>query len=390
MKVCVASAGPFHAFDLARQMERLGHLEHLYTAYPSWRIEGLPREKVSTFPWLMAPAMLANRFGFNRVRDSLNVPMIESLDRWMAERLAPCEVFHCLSSFGLQSHRAARAKYGASTVCDRGSAHIEVQDEILRDEFARFGAVFTGIDSRLVEREMEEYAFCDLIFVPSSFALRTFVGKGVPREKLRLNPYGVDLAMFHREPKCDRIFRVLFVGTVSLQKGLPYLFEAMAGLGNLDIELCVIGALEAEMHPIVSKYEGTFRYLGAVARGELRKHYSQASVLVLPSIQDGFGMVQAQAMACGVPVIATENTGAADLFTDGVEGFIVPIRDAGAIREKVLALYENPAMRGRMGEAALARVRKIGGWDDYGVRAAEYFRQALETRASGASADSLR
>ena len=183
MKICIGSAGPFHAFDLARQMERLGHLEHLYTAYPSWRVDGMPKEKVSTFPWLMAPAMLANRFGFNRVRDSLNVPMIETFDRWMAERLAPCDVFHCLSSFGLQSHRAARSRHGALTVCDRGSAHIEYQDEILRDEFARFGAPYPGIDSRLVERELEEYAFCDLIFVPSSFAMRTFVDKGVPREK---------------------------------------------------------------------------------------------------------------------------------------------------------------------------------------------------------------
>jgi alpha-maltose-1-phosphate synthase len=390
MKVCIGSAGPFHAFDLARQMQRLGHLEHLYTAYPLWRVDGMPKEKVGTFPWLMAPAMLANRFGFNRVRDSLNVPMIETFDRWMAERIAPCDVFHCLSSFGLQSHRAAQSRHGALTVCDRGSAHIEYQDAILRDEFARFGTRYAGIDSRLVERELEEYTRCDLIFVPSSFAMRTFIAKGVPREKLRLNPYGVDLAMFHRELKNDRTFRVLFVGTVSLQKGMPYLFEAMAALGRTDVELCVIGALEAEMRPLMAKYDGTFRYLGAVARGELYKHYSQASVLVLPSIQDGFGMVQAQAMACGVPVIATENTGAADLFSDGVEGFIVPIRDAGAIREKILALYENPAMREQMGEAALARVRKLGGWDDYGVRAADYYLRALETRSGEANANSLR
>ncbi len=390
MKICIGSAGPFHAFDLARQMERLGHLEQLYTAYPSWRVEGTPKEKVSTFPWLMAPAMLANRFGFNRVRDGLNVPMIETFDRWMAERLASCDVFHCLSSFGLQSHRAARARHSAITVCDRGSAHIEYQNEILRDEFARFGVRFRGIDSRLVDRELEEYAFCDLIFVPSTFAMRTFVAKGVPREKLRLNPYGVDLAMFHREPKSDRRFRVLFVGTIALRKGLPYLLEAMSELGHLDVELCVIGTLEVEMRPIMAKYEGTFRYLGAVARGDLHKHYSQASVLVLPSIEEGLALVQAQAMACGVPVIATENTGAADLFTDGVEGFIVPIRDARAIREKILTLYENPAMREQMGEAALARVRKIGGWDDYGTRAAQYYREALDMRASGANADSLR
>jgi len=113
-------------------------------------------------------------------------------------------------------------------------------------------------------------------------------------------------------------------------------------------------------------------------------------VLVLPSIQEGLALVQAQAMACGVPVIASENTGAADLFTDGVEGFIVPIRDAGAIREKLLTLYENPSMREEMGAAALARVRKIGGWDDYGERAEEFYRAALDTRAGGANADSLR
>ena len=144
------------------------------------------------------------------------------------------------------------------------------------------------------------------------------------------------------------------------------------------------------MRPIMAKYEGRFRYLGAVPRGELYKHYSQASVLVLPSIEEGLALVQAQAMACGVPVIATENTGAADLFTDGVEGFIVPIRDARAIGEKILTLYENPAMREQMGEAALARVRKIGGWDDYGERAAKYYHEALELRAGGANADSVR
>ncbi|HEY6417646.1 MAG TPA: glycosyltransferase family 4 protein [Candidatus Binataceae bacterium] len=305
----------------------------------------------------------------------------------MSERLVPCDAFHCLSSFGLQSHRTARSRYGALTICDRGSTHIEYQDEILRDEYARFGLRFAGVDPRVMERELEEYALCDLIFVPSTQVLRTFVDQGVPREKLRLNPYGVDLAMFHREPKCDRAFRVLFVGTVTLRKGLPYLFEAMAGIRAPDIELCVIGVIEPEMRPIMAKYEGTFRYAGVLPRTELYKHYSQASVLVLPSIEEGLALVQAQAMACGVPVIATENTGAADIFTNGVEGFIVPIRDAAAIRERLLLLYENPARREQMGEAALARARELGGWDDYGRRATDYYRDALAARSAGADAN---
>ncbi len=390
MKICVGSAGAFHTFDLARQLQRRGHLEHLYTAYPSWKVDGVPRETVSTFPWLMAPAMLANRFGFNRVRDRLNFPTIQTFDGWMSQHMIPCDAFHCLSGFGLQSHRAARSRFGALTICDRGSSHIAFQDDILRDEYARFGLQFAGIDPRVIERELQEYDSCDLVFVLSTFALRTFIEKGVPREKLRLNPCGVDPEMFHREPKRDRTFRVLFVGTVTLRKGLPYLFEAMAGISASDVELSVIGGLESEMRPIMAKYEGTFRYVGIVPRAELHQHYSQASVLVLPSIEEGLALVQAQAMACGVPVIATENTGAADILTDGVEGFIVPIRDAAAIRERLLTLYENPAQRERMSEAALAKVRQLGGWDDYGQRATDYYRDALAERSAGADANSLR
>jgi len=389
MKICVGSAGRFHAFDLARQMERLGHLTRLYTAYPRFKVDGLPAAKVSTFPWIMGPAALVGRFGLPGLRERLNFQIIATFDRWMAERLAPCDVFHCLSSFGLQSHRAARTRHGALTVCDRGSAHIEYQNEILHDEFARFGARFPGIDPRIVARELEEYDSCDLVSVLSTYALRTFIDKGVPRAKLRLNPCGVDLAMFHREPKCDRTFRVLFVGTVTLRKGIPYLFEAMAGFGHLDVELCVAGPIEAEMQPIMAKYEGKFRYLGVVARSDLHKHYSQASVLVLPSIEDGFGMVQAQAMACGVPVIATENTGAADLFTDGVEGFIVPIRDAAAIADKIFLLYEHREVRDAMGAAALARVRALGGWNNYGDRMAAMYQAALAGRATTASSGRL-
>jgi starch synthase len=389
MKVCVGSAGRFHTFDLARQFERLGHLEHLYSAYPSWKVDGLARSRVSAFPWLMTPAMLANRFGFHRVRDRLSVAVVETFDKWMAERLVACDVFHCLSSFGLQSHHAARNRFGALLACDRGSGHIVFQNEILREEYSRFGFRFAGIDPRIVARELAEYELCDLIFVPSTFALRTFIEHGVPREKLRLNPYGVDLAMFCPAPKTHERFRILFVGSISLQKGLPYLFEAIDGIPPEHFELHVIGTMEPEMRAIMAKYEGKLRYFGAVPRTELQRHYSQASVLVVPSIQEGLALVQAQAMACGVPVIATENAGAADLFSDGVEGFIVPPRDPRAIREKLQTMIENPSMRDQMGEAALARVRAIGGWEDYGQRAVNFHRDAIAARTAQVDADSL-
>ena len=87
-------------------------------------------------------------------------------------------------------------------------------------------------------------------------------------------------------------------------------------------------------------------------------------------------MVQVQAMACGLPLIATTNTGAADLVTDGEQGFIIPIRSVNALKEKVLYMYEHAAERQRMGGAALAQARRFT-WDAYGERAVEKYASVL-------------
>jgi glycosyltransferase involved in cell wall biosynthesis len=88
--------------------------------------------------------------------------------------------------------------------------------------------------------------------------------------------------------------------------------------------------------------------------------------MVMPSLDEGMALVQGQAMACGCPVIATTNTGAEDLFTDGVEGFIVPIRDPDSLAKRMQQLAEDSSLLQRMSEAALARVRELGGWQQYG------------------------
>src|SRR3990172_4379914 len=136
MKVCVSSAGRFWTFDLARQMERQGDLSRLYTGYPRWKVDGLPRDKVRTFPWLFAPMMAAGRVGLHDLQRRMQGIVARSFDSWAARSLEPCDVFQSLSSFGLESHRVAKERYGALTVCDRGSSHILYQDEIMAEEYA--------------------------------------------------------------------------------------------------------------------------------------------------------------------------------------------------------------------------------------------------------------
>jgi glycosyltransferase involved in cell wall biosynthesis len=114
-----------------------------------------------------------------------------------------------------------------------------------------------------------------------------------------------------------------------------------------------------------------------VSQAKLRDFYNQCSVFVLASVADGFGMVVAQAMACGLPVIVTENVGAKDLIVDGVNGFIVPIGAPEIIAERLRQLQEDPDLRVRMGLAAKMTVESGYTWTDYGNRLASFLHEQV-------------
>ena len=121
---------------------------------------------------------------------------------------------------------------------------------------------------------------------------------------------------------------------------------------------------------------------GGRPQAELARFYSQSSVFCLASIEDGFGMVILQAMACGLPVLASDHTGAADVVRDGVDGYIVGARDVSALKEKILEMYENPERREAMGESARKRVSSGFTWDAYGDRVAAAYSQAISERTA--------
>jgi alpha-maltose-1-phosphate synthase len=385
MRVGVAAPGRFHTFDLAGQLQRLGHLGHLYTGYPRWKVQGFSPDKVVTFPWVMTPLMACSRLGLFKFERALQWPAIESFDRWVSKVLRPCDIFYGLPSFGVKSQQVAREKFGAITVSEGSSTHILHRDAILATEHARWGVPYTHIDRRIIDHTIQEYEYCDLITAASHHVYRTFVAHGVKREKIVILPYGVDLSLFRPHPKRDNVFRVIYVGSGSVSKGIFYLLEAIRKLELPGFQVWFIGGITDDVKVKLGPYEGRAQFLGFRHRTTLAEYYSQGSVFVMPSVDEGLALVQAQAMACGLPVIATVNTGAEELFTDGVEGFIVPIRDPEAIREKILYLYENPASREVMAAAALRRVKLFGGWEQYGERAVGYYAAAMERHSPPAT-----
>jgi starch synthase len=382
MRVVLSTIGKFHTFDLARQLHKRRALRTIFSGYPWFKLknEGLPRESVKTFPYLHAPSMRLNPH-FKLVRQFWEWQDKLWFDRYVTGRLPECDIFCGLSGSALSSGllaKSRRAKY----ICDRGSSHIRVQDRILREEYERQGINFSGIDPRVIRREEAEYEAADIITVPSTFALNTFVESGIDRRKMRLAPYGVDLKTFFPSVQRDENrFNVLFVGSVTVRKGIAYLLDAFRRLRCTQKHLTVAGSVSPELEGTLKRVCGQdqISFLGQVQQHRLREIMSASHVMVLPSVEEGLALVQAQAMACGCPVIASQNTGAQDLFTDGREGFIVPIRDAVAIADRLQKLADNPDLRFCMREAALRRVESIGGWDQYGEKMFQIFSEGVRS-----------
>ena len=370
MRVVISTIGTFHSFDMARQLEKAGHLSGIHTAYPRFKLgdTGVPAVKVHTFPWLHGPYMAG--WIPRALKERWEFLDLTSFDAVTARSIAECDVFCGLSGSSLWTGRAAQRR-GGKYICDRGSTHIRHQDAILRAEYDRWGLYFSGIPERILDREEAEYEQADAIFVPSRFVLKTFIDMGVPREKLNLAPYGVDLGRFsHVAEPAQNKFDVIFVGTLSIRKGAPYLFEAFTRLDHPAKSLTIIGRVSPEVQPALREFldnNPSARTVGHVPQSDLKNMFSKAHVLVLPSVEEGLALVQAQAMACGCPVVATENAGAADLFDDGVEGFIVPARNVDALCSAIQRLADDPPLRARFASAALKRVTTIGGWNSYGT-----------------------
>jgi glycosyltransferase involved in cell wall biosynthesis len=385
--VTISCSGKFHAFNLAEQLERQGMLDDFFTTY-AYRKNTLMRRFAGRVDKEEVPV--------RKTHTALPVAVLmktwyqphlwnELFDRWVAMKLKSQDdggVFIGWSGMSLHSLRRAKA-LGMTAIVERGSAHIRYQDRILHEEYKKFGIRFS-IDPRTVEKELKEYEEADFISIPSIFAKKSFLEYGVPSRKLILNNYGTS-AFFHPVPVEEekRVFRVVYLGSLTIQKGMIYLFQALQRLkiSPEKIEAWFIGKVDDEIKSTVEKYaQPNWKFFGHVNHYDLPGYLSQCDVGVIASVQDGFGMVIPQMMGCGLPVIASTNTAGEDVIEDGKNGFIVPIRDAGAIADNLQLLYDNPEKLAKMKASAAADIQQRSlSWNDYGERYAGFLR-SLKTQ----------
>ena len=380
MQVIISVGGRFHAFYLAQQLLERGYLKKLITSYPRFEVKkyGIPPKKVNSIiiteilerGWRKLP---------NFINDIYNPQFFicDLFDKLVSKQIEESDIFVGWSSFSLYSLRRAK-KSGAVTILERGSSHISYQQQILKEEYEKFGLKIRGAHPKVLEKELKEYEESDYIEVPSSFAKRTFLQYGINEEKLIQGFRGVDLSEFRKIPKRDDVFRIVYVGGMSLRKGVHYLLQAFYELDLPDAELWLIGSMSEDVRPFLKIYDnGRVLYKGPYPQKELYKYYSQGSVFILMSIEEGFSNVMVQAMACGLPAICTTNTGGEDIIRNGIDGFIIPIRNVDALKEKIAYLYRYPQVSKEMGKQARKRVESSFTWQHYGDRIIEVYRRIL-------------
>ena len=347
------------ASKIERQIRRRyiwGLDEDLVTTYPTWELLFLAARSIDK-DWA---------YKIMRRRD-------DDLGKKVGKLLDPRQTDVVLASDTPSTFCFERAKAkGIKCVLGHRFGHFRAYEKIfeeeveLNPEFAFTWDKYSIGEKEALERQLE---LADKIIVGSKFAQGTFVGAGVSPSKLVVIPYGVDTDKFiPATDRSDDTFRIVFVGQVGQRKGVKYLLEAFKQLALPKSELLIIGNIVGEKSSL-APYEGYFRHVAHVPHSELVKYYASSDVFVFPSLFEGFALVILEAMASGLPVIVTPNTGG-DVVRDGTDGFVVPIRNVEALKEKIALLYENRGLARQMGLNARSQAEKCT-WRGYRQRIRE-------------------
>jgi len=289
--------------------------------------------------------------------------------------LHECDVLHIVSSQGPLTAQRLKAK-GSILIIDERIAHVTYLTKLLKEEYKRFGC---SLNSKQFFKDVRnrEYKIADFIFIPSKYVYDTFIKMGVDHKKLFVIPYGVDLKTFHKGIKKDNVFRLIFVGQIGFRKGVYYLLKAYKELRLKNSELVLVGNIEESFKPILKKYQDTYKYIPHMPEKELIRYYNNSSVFILPSLIEGSALVSYEAMACGLPAIVTENCGA--VIRDGKDGFIIPIRNIEALKEKILILYKNKTLRKVMGDSAREYANNFT-WENYRVSIIQAYKKIIQIK----------
>lgn len=193
-------------------------------------------------------------------------------------------------------------------------------------------------DDDILHNLQQEIDDTNYFLAPSKFVINSLVNCGVKKEQILYVPYGANIISNLKKEKfsSSQTINFLFVGQVNYNKGVPYLLEAFSKLNNKNISLTIVGEFNQNDWYIKKfQYLENLHFAGYLTFDRMKNMYEESHVFVFPSFSEGMTLSGIEAMACGLPIICTPNSGVSDLVTDGENGFIVDAGNADSLKSKM-------------------------------------------------------
>lgn len=365
VKINVLSPGRFHVCDLSRELDKNGFDVRFYSFVPTRRAEkfGLPSKCNKSLFLFLLPFLVLERKLFKHSQWARKL-RIKAQDIATGLYMRKCDI--CIAMTGGFVYAPKRAKKrGAIIVYERGSKHILEQKRIL-EAIPNWGKM----NDWGVQRELKCYEMADYIALGSEHCRESFLIHKYPSEKLFVNNYGVDLSMFS-PIEIEKQYDIIMVGGWSFQKGCDLIQEAVR---KMNLKMLHVGGIVDCKFPTDNK----FIHVEPVDQSILCNYYNQAKIFVMPSRQDGFGMVYSQAMACGLPIVGSPDSGAPDLkqIVDNSDCVVI-IKEytVDAVCEAIKeALRQYELLNGKL-YAGMA-IENLT-WESYGKRYADWLNNVV-------------
>lgn len=303
LKINIVSPGRFHVCDLARELDKHGWDVRFYSFVPTGRTTkfGLPPRCNKSIIGFVAPFLLLQKYCKAKWAKQLRIYM---QDIFTSFYMRKCDVLIAMSGDFVHTVERAKRK-GATIILERGSKHILEQRKVLESIPSLKGT--KPVPDSNVKRELADYKNADYIAVASKHVYDSFVKQHFDSKKLFVNPYGVDLSMFHPAEGVEKEYDVMMVGAWCYRKGCDLIIDAIK---QTDYRFLHVGGIVDMEFP---QGDERFTHVDAVDQSKLVEYYSKAKIFVFPSREDGFGMVLSQAVACNLPIVGSKDCGAPDL-----------------------------------------------------------------------------
>lgn len=371
----------WHINHTAREAEKLGCLAAYWMGNKN--SAGIPNHKYKrVWPYHLAQKAFYH-FPFINLEERMRWNNLPFYDTWIRSQRLPDSTNVVQAPMG-----ACEALFELADKCDRPI--LKVFDAPNSHPTSQFGywqreadiyspGYVVPVTQRIRSRIVREIELADLVLCPSVFVRDSMITNGIPAEKCFVSHFGVNTEIFKARDTLPTKPRFISVGSLTVRKGQQYLFRAFEIVKKQypDAELICVGGIRPDFHKELIKWKGTFIHHMSVPHAELAQMLSSCTAFVMPSLEEGFARVLSEAMAAGLPILASYESGASTVVRDGVEGYILKPRDIQGIASAMIRMIENPELNTRMGRAAYEAGAISNTWADYTKRLIDEYARRL-------------